>query len=85
MATRNNTNVMRGIDIAAVVLLIIGGLNWGLIGLFGFNLVAAIFGDMTAVSRLVYTLVGFAALYRVFLWRTVARRLGGCEPLPRSV
>ncbi|MDD3925278.1 MAG: DUF378 domain-containing protein [bacterium] len=57
---------MRGLstlDWTALVLLIIGGLNWGLIGAFGFNLVAAIFGDMTALSRIIYVLVGLSAIY----------------------
>ncbi len=46
----------------AFALLIAGGLNWGLIGLFGFNLVATVFGGL---SRLVYLLVGWAAIYQV--------------------
>jgi len=83
MATPNR-NVMRGIDLVAVVLIVIGGLNWGLIGFFGFNLVAAIFGELTPISRLIYVLVGISALYRLFLWRTVPRRLGRCEAVPRS-
>ena len=49
-------------DWIAMVLLIIGGLNWGLVGLFSFDLVAAIFGDMSALSRIVYILVGIAAV-----------------------
>lgn len=49
--------------VTSVVLLIIGGLNWGLIGLFKYDLVAAIFGDLSTVSRVVYTLVGLAAIY----------------------
>lgn len=47
----------------AWALLIIGGLNWGLVGILKFDLVATIFGDMTGVSRLVYSLVGLAAVY----------------------
>lgn len=47
-----------------LVLLIIGGVNWGLIGLFQFDLVAAIFGGMsTILSRIIYTLVGISGLY----------------------
>jgi uncharacterized membrane protein YuzA (DUF378 family) len=46
----------------ALVLLVIGGLNWLLVGLFDFDLVAAIFGEMTAASRTVYTLVGLSAI-----------------------
>ena len=50
-------------DWLAVVLLVVGGLNWGLVGFFGFDLVGAIFGEMSFVSRLVYSLVGLSALY----------------------
>lgn len=50
----------------ATILLIIGGLNWGLVGLFGFDLVAAIFGSMTLLSRVVYVIVGVAAVYTLF-------------------
>ncbi|MBN2198198.1 DUF378 domain-containing protein [Candidatus Wolfebacteria bacterium] len=49
----------------AWVLVIIGGLNWGLIGLFGFDLVATIFGDMSIASKLVYDLVGLSAVYLI--------------------
>lgn len=51
----------------AIILLIIGGLNWGLIGLFKFDLVAYIFGGLTTFARIIYTLVGIAALYVVAL------------------
>lgn len=46
----------------AYVLVLIGALNWGLIGLFSFDLVAAIFGDMTLLTRIIYTLVGVGAI-----------------------
>ena len=46
----------------ALVLVIVGALNWGLVGLFGFNLVAAIFGEMSVLSRIVYILVGLSSL-----------------------
>ena len=64
MDTRGALNAL---DWVALVLLIIGGLNWGLVGLFGFDLVAAIFGPMTAISRIVYVLVGLAALYAIYM------------------
>jgi len=51
----------------ALILVIIGGLNWGLVGLFSFNLVTAIFGTMTLISRIVYILVGLAAIYMLIL------------------
>lgn len=49
----------------AVILLIIGGLNWGLVGIFQWDLVAAIFGAMSTVARIIYALVGVAALYKI--------------------
>ena len=47
----------------ALVLAIIGALNWGLIGVFDIDLVAAIFGEMSMVARIVYVLVGLSAVY----------------------
>ncbi len=52
----------------ALVLTIVGALNWGLIGLFNFDLVASIFGSMTIVTRTIYTLVGIAGLVNVMLF-----------------
>jgi len=58
---------MKIIDKIALVLIIIGAINWGLIGIFNFNLVAAIFGDMTAISRIIYALVGISGLWGIKL------------------
>ena len=57
---------MKILDVVVTVFLVIGGINWGLIGFFDFNLVAAIFGEATAASRVVYALVGLSALYETF-------------------
>ena len=54
---------LRGFDLATLVLIVIGGLNWGLIGLFNFNLVGAIFGSGSVLARLIYILVGASAVY----------------------
>jgi uncharacterized protein len=54
------------LDWIAMVLLIVGGLNWGLVGLADFDLVATLFGDGSALSRIVYVLVGLAALYSIY-------------------
>lgn len=54
---------MKILDNIALALVVIGAVNWGLIGFFNFDLVAALFGDMTALSRIVYGLVGIAGLY----------------------
>ncbi|MES2120156.1 MAG: DUF378 domain-containing protein [Pseudomonadota bacterium] len=56
---------MRIVNQLTLFLVIVGGLNWGLIGLFGFDLVAALFGEMSALSRLVYVLVGASALWQL--------------------
>ncbi|MBR5156505.1 MAG: DUF378 domain-containing protein [Clostridia bacterium] len=56
------------IDNVALVLVIIGALNWGSIGLFGFDLVAALFGgQMSLLSRIIYSLVGVAGLWSITL------------------
>ncbi len=57
---------MKTLNILTLVLLIIGGINWGLVGLFQFDLVAAIFGGEAApLARLVYVLVGLSALWQL--------------------
>jgi uncharacterized membrane protein YuzA (DUF378 family) len=56
---------MRAINTVTLLLLIIGGLNWGLVGLFGFDLVATIFGEMSVLSRIVYALVGISAIVQI--------------------
>lgn len=50
------------IKIVAYILVIIGALNWGLVGFFGLDLVAKLFGDMSVLSRTVYALVGLSAI-----------------------
>lgn len=61
--TGGNEKNMKGLDYTVLVIGIIGALNWGLIGLFRFDLVAFLFGNMSWLSRVIYTLVGFAGLY----------------------
>ena len=56
---------MRLVNVITLVLLIVGGLNWGLVGLLGFDLVAALFGKMSMLSRIVYVLVGVSALWQI--------------------
>lgn len=51
----------------AYALVLTGALNWGLIGLFDFNLVSALFGDMTTITRIIYSLVGISALASMFI------------------
>ena len=78
---------MKRFNATAAILTIVGGLNWGLVGLFKFDLVAAVFGGMrfgevNMASRIIYTLVGLAALYLASQLRTL---IGTSEPTPTSV
>src|SRR3982751_5924561 len=76
---------MTALDRTALVLVIIGAINWGLVGLFQFDLVAALFGGQSsAISRIVYVIVGIAGLYcLVPLFRGNSRRVAACPPAPR--
>lgn len=58
---------MKIVDKIALVLIIIGAINWGLIGIFNFNLVDSIFGTMSVVSRIIYGLVGVSGLWGIKL------------------
>ena len=53
----------KGLDYTALTLVIIGAVNWGLIGIFKLDLVNLIFGNMTWMSRVIYTLIGISGLY----------------------
>jgi uncharacterized membrane protein YuzA (DUF378 family) len=73
---------MKRLNALAAILTIVGGLNWGLVGLFKFDLVAAVlggmqFGEVNVASRIVYALVGLSALYLASQLRTV---VGASEP-----
>ncbi len=61
------------LDWIAIILVIIGGLNWLLVGLFSFDLVASIFGELTLISRIIYILVGLAAIYMIYLATRITR------------
>jgi len=56
---------MKILDVVVTVLLIIGALNWGLVGFFGINPVATIFGEAGAISRVIYAVIGLGALYEI--------------------
>jgi uncharacterized membrane protein YuzA (DUF378 family) len=76
---------MRKLNAAAAILTIVGGLNWGLVGLFKFDLVAAVFGmqfgEVNVASRIIYTLVGLSAAY---LATQVPAFVRASEPTPAS-
>lgn len=56
---------MKFLNLTTLVLVIVGGLNWGLVGLFDFDLVAALFGTGSVLSRIVYVLVGISAAWQI--------------------
>lgn len=65
---------MHIVKIITFVLVLIGALNWGLVGAFGIDLVALIFGDMTILARIVYILVGISAIvYAIAAYRDLSR------------
>jgi uncharacterized protein len=56
---------MKPLNLITLIFVIVGGLNWGLVGLFNFDLVATLFGDGSILARLVYILVGLSALWQL--------------------
>lgn len=71
---------MKTLDVIAAVLLVVGGLNWGLVGFFQFDLVATIFGGQGAIiSRAVYALVGLSAVYQAIQWKAIQHRWSHAE------
>ena len=71
---------MKKIDVVAAALLVVGGLNWGLVGATQFDLVAALFGEMSPLSRVVYLLVGVSAVYQAAQWRGIQSRWSDAVP-----
>ena len=63
---------MKFINCTALTLVIIGALNWLLVGLFGFNLVDSIFGNMSLLSRIIYTIVGIAGLWSIAFYSKIS-------------
>ncbi|WP_229503840.1 DUF378 domain-containing protein [Massilia putida] len=72
-AVREGTTAMTGLDYAAMVLMIIGGLNWAMVGLFDIDVVATLFGPGSPASRVVYVIVGLAALYSIYTATKLSR------------
>lgn len=65
---------MKILDIIVAILLIIGGLNWGIMAIIDFNFLAWIFRDMNLVTRLIYGLIGLSALYEMMFWKQIHQR-----------
>ena len=80
---------MKKLDLIALVLLVVGGLNWGLVAIARFDLVAAVsgldFGETNALTRIVYGLVGLSAVYVAAQLRAIVRRWATNSPAPQRV
>ena len=76
---------MKRLDVLAAVLVVIGAINWGLVAVARFDLVATLFGmrfgEVSADSTVVYALVGLAGAYQVLLWKAIQRRWNGAPIL----
>jgi len=72
-AVREGHPAMSAIDYIAMALLIVGGLNWAMVGLFDIDMVATLFGAGSPATRLVYVLVGLSALYSIYTASKMAR------------
>ena len=59
---------MNVLDTLAYALVVVGGINWGLVGFFNYNLVDSIFGEDSALSRVIYAVVGLSALYLIYAY-----------------
>ena len=78
LATRSGGHaVMSALDYLAMALLIVGGLNWAMVGLFDVDMVATLFGPGSPATRIVYVVVGLAALYAIY---TTAKMAGSKRP-----
>ena len=66
--------MLKSLDVLVWSLLTIGGINWGMVGIFNIDLVAVLFGSMTMVTRLIYALVGLSAVYEILGLKSIAHR-----------
>ncbi len=81
MIERNWSSPMSAVDWLAVILLIAGGINWGLVGLLDLDLVAAAAGQQSTLARIAYDLIGLAALFAIY---TASKMAGARKRAPHS-
>ncbi len=76
---------MKKLDVLAAVLVVVGALNWGLVAVARFDLVATLFGlrfgEVNAASAVVYALVGLAGAYQALMWKGIQRRWNGAHAM----
>ncbi len=66
----------KGLDYTILTIVIIGAINWGLVGFFKLDLIAMLFGNMTIISRIIYSIVGLCGLYLISLYGRVSSAMG---------
>ncbi|MCL5436245.1 MAG: DUF378 domain-containing protein [Patescibacteria group bacterium] len=71
---------MKALHMIAYTLVIIGALNWGLVGFFNFDLVAKIFGEMSMLSKVIYAVVGIAAIAELVTHKSACKHCAGSSP-----
>jgi len=76
-----STKTSRGVGWLATILVIVGALNWGLVGLFNFNLVTAIFGKLPMLARGIYVVVGLAGIYLIYFTRALSHSAHEHRPI----
>ncbi len=69
-----NFSYMKTIDLIAAIFLFAGGINWGLVAIFDFNMVTWLFGGMNILTRVVYLLIAISAIYDALMWKSIQRR-----------
>jgi uncharacterized protein len=74
METTREIRYGKVFDMIAAIIVFSGSIHLGLLGLFGVNVIEGLFGSMSLVTRLIYLLVGVAALYEAVMWNTIQRR-----------
>lgn len=67
-------NKLNSFDWLALILVIIGGINWGIYGIWGYDLVAVIFGSITIIAKIIYILVGISAVYLAIVSSSIGRK-----------
>lgn len=75
---------MKSLDVVAAVLVVIGALNWGLVGIARFDLVAALFGEGAILSRIVYIVVGLAGLWQAIEFKAIQHRWSHTPPVAHA-
>jgi len=65
---------MKILDVVTAIILIIGGLNWGVMAIINFNLIGWIFRDMNLLTRIIFLVIGFSAVYQLIFWKQIRHR-----------